>query len=394
MNIKKNPRKKSKKEFNGSRLLHLTIKNAKTMFRDKSHLIWLIGYPFLIIFIFSLAFGSTYSQASYNISILNDDTNDSGLPVNSAFYSETLIGVLSNNSSDYINVKNIINNYTEDDRMDAEEELKYERISAVIVIPSNFTETIFFNQTPYVQIKTIPDPVVEGVIGSIVKQIVDYCIIHWNNATPSEISTEVYSNTVKITTFDRLAPGYVIMAITVCISQMAIHFAEEKEKGTLKRLITTPVSRRDILLSGMFSELIVAAVLTILTLLLLWLFGGYFHPGINFLLLIAIPMLFAFTSLGFGLILASLVKDTHSAGTLVWFIILPLQFLGGLFFSFDSPIGSFIPTSYAGHAMRLVMVSGLTSWDAIGIDILAILGFGIVSTLIGILLFQRKKSIL
>ena len=57
-------------------------------------------------------------------------------------------------------------------------------------------------------------------------------------------------------------------------------------------------------------------------------------------------------------------------------------------------ISNYIPTTYATHAMRLIMVSGVTAWEAIGTDILVLLGFGVVLTILGIILFQRKTAIL
>ncbi len=144
----------------------------------------------------------------------------------------------------------------------------------------------------------------------------------------------------------------------------------------------------------MFSQLIVNAVQVALLMILLMLFGAYFAPGVNIMLLILIPLLFAFTCLGLGLLLATFTKSQSSAGGLAWFIILPLQFLGGTFFEMDNPVSRYIPTTYAVHAMRLIMVSGVTSWEAIGTDVLVLLGFGLVTTILGIILFQRKTAIL
>ena len=253
---------------------------------------------------------------------------------------------------------------------------------------------IINGQAAEITLKTIPDVVAESVLGSVIQQIVDNIVISFNNGTPSEITIEPFTDTVKLSTFDYMAPAFIMAGITVCISQLAIHFAEEKETGTLKRLSTTPVAKRDILLSGMFSQLIVAVFQTILLLLLLLAFGAYFNPDVNIALLLLIPLLFSFTCLGLSVIIASFVKTQSSAGALVWFIILPLQFLGEVFFTIDSPVTNFIPTSYANHAMRLIITSGVSSWEAIGRDILVLLGFGIATTLLGIILFQRKTSIL
>lgn len=191
--------------------------------------------------------------------------------------------------------------------------------------------------------------------------------------------------------FNIFAPGVVILAPIVLISQLAGHFAEEKESGTLQRLITTPVSRSTVLLSGLFSQLIVAAIQIVVMLLLTLLFGVSISPNANIILLFFIPFIVAFTSLGFGLILASVVRTASSAGGLAWFIILPLQFLGGLL---TVPLIDFIPTSLAAEAMHAVMIDGSMAFDPVGLNLILIGVWGVGLILLGILLFQRKTAIL
>lgn len=424
-------KEKSSNFIKGSRLAALTGKNLKTMFRDRAALIWLIGYPLLFIVVFSLAFGTKYDRSSFSIAIINNDITGYENPEDSWFANASLllIDTIENNLSDTIRIRDDLGSYD-----DAFHEIKRENIDAIIIIDEQFSEAIIGNTwwyklvqglppdqvenvtkglspanqamlaavAPYtlpaggpeLNITTVPDQVTEAVITEIFSQLVNQITLGYNNASSPEVTTSQVEDTIEITNFDYLAPGFVIAGVLVCISQLAGHFAEEKETGTLKRLITTPVARRDILLSGLGAQLVVAAVQTVLLLVLLWIFGAYFHPDTNFLLLFLIPMLFAFTSLGLGLLLASVVKAQGSAGGLAWFIILPLQFLGGLFFYFENPVMDFIPTSYAAHAMRVVMVSGVWSWDAIGTDILFLLGFGLGSTALGILLFRRKTAVL
>lgn len=386
MNMANRTQKTKKKKKYKGHILSLSIKNIKTMFRDRTQMLWIIGYPFILIVVFSLAFGFTAARPEYDVIVFNEDGQ---LPEDDDQFSLLLIGIIETNLSDYINL-----NKTSYTQKEAEEELKFEEIDGIIYIPNNFTEAIKNDNTTKISITTIPDQVTEGVISSIIKQIVDNIIIYYNNGTPSEIDINPYSNTVKLTSFDYQAPAFIIAGITVCISQLALHFAEEKETGTLKRLNTTPVARRNILFSGMISQLLVILVQIAILIFLIYLFGAYFSPGVNIFLLVLIPMLFAFTCLGFGILLASVTKSQSSAGGLAWFIILPLQFLGGVFFLIDNPVSDYIPTTYANHAMRLIMVSGVSTWEAIGTDILVLLGFGIVLTILGIILFQRRTAIL
>ncbi|MFW9880131.1 MAG: hypothetical protein ACFFG0_44215 [Candidatus Thorarchaeota archaeon] len=58
----------------------------------------------------------------------------------------------------------------------------------------------------------------------------------------------------SITPYELYGPGIIIIAPVVLISQLANHFVDERQSGTLQRLITTPIPRSAILLSGMISQ--------------------------------------------------------------------------------------------------------------------------------------------
>ena len=68
--------KKSVKSKFKSHIWNLTVKNIKTMFRDKSQLIWIFGYPLFFLTIFFVAFGTPESQGAYNVVIINNDSDD------------------------------------------------------------------------------------------------------------------------------------------------------------------------------------------------------------------------------------------------------------------------------------------------------------------------------
>lgn len=191
--------------------------------------------------------------------------------------------------------------------------------------------------------------------------------------------------------FQIMGAGVIITGPTVIISQLAGHFAEEKELGTLQRLATTPVSRNIILLSGLLSELVVGAIQIVILLLVASLIGLNYPSDITFLLLFIIPLLVTFSSLGFGLLLASFVKSASSAGGMAWFIILPLQFLGGTLIS--DPVLEFLPTSLAVRAMRSIL-AGNIDFGLLGLQLIFIVLWGVGVILLGILLFRRKTAIL
>ncbi|MFX1398806.1 MAG: ABC transporter permease [Promethearchaeota archaeon] len=202
-------------------------------------------------------------------------------------------------------------------------------------------------------------------------------------------------NGMRFDVIDLMAPGVVISGTIVILGQIASHFNEEREKMTFLRLATTPVKRSNIIISGMISQLAVAAVQTIFSILLLLLFGAYIHPNCNLLLIFCIPMLLAFTSLGIGVIVASFLKSSKGLFGITFIIILSLIFLGNCmnYPPMDFVIEDFIPAKYAVDAMRSVMTFGDATWEAIGGNIVVLACSGIGFPIVGILLFQRKTAI-
>lgn len=387
---------KSKKRNFTPKVWYLTIKNLKSMFRDRAQLAWIIGYPLLFIVLFAVAFNQSPTSPKYSVFIINYDTDGISAPENSYLANASLILVDVLKSKDLKDTITVIDkNYNS---KEAEALLKTEELDAVIKIDEKFSEAVYGiggAKDPKVDITTISDPVVEETITSIVGQIVTQIQLNVNNVSTAEINSAQIKGSVKLTVFDYMYGGFIIAGVTVCVSQLAAHFAEEKEKRTMERLSTTPVSRRDIILSAMFSELVVAIFQIMLMLLIATqAFGAYVNPDANLLLMFSIPLLFAFSCLGIGLLLASFIKTESSASGLSWLIILPMQFLGGIFsYGVEMPLSQFIPTSYAVHAMRIIAINGITSWDALAGDITFLLLFGIISTIIGIILFYRKTAV-
>jgi ABC-2 type transport system permease protein len=191
--------------------------------------------------------------------------------------------------------------------------------------------------------------------------------------------------------FEIMAPGLLVAGPTILIMQLATHFAEEKEFGTLQRLVTTPVSRTTILISGLLSHLVVGAIQIVIFMIIELLLGVTVQINLIYLMFF-IPFLVTFTSLGFGLLLASVVKNSSSAGGIAWFIILPLQFLGGVVT--NPPFLPFLPTGLAVEALRSVVGGGILTFEAVGLKLIFVLIWGVLVSLLGILLFQRKTAIL
>ncbi|OLS12470.1 MAG: ABC transporter [Promethearchaeota archaeon CR_4] len=425
-----------------SKTLGMLGKNLKMALRDKQQLVWLIGYPLLFTFVFWLAFSGTGTRPSFNIAVFNYDTTNpaTGEPFENpasrweANISLIMLDVIDNYTSVNNTLQRVtsINGKSDFTLEEAMNQLKQEKLDAIIIIDVNFSENVigntwwyqafngkevvpgqlpepiisilrdvnntnFSNKPPIVNATVNPDPVTGATIASFARDLVNSISLRFNGALEAEVSQTVLSASEirSISFFDYLAPGFMIVGALISVSSLAGYLAEEKELGTLYRLDTTPLTRKQVLISHTLAQLIITAGQSLLIFGMLNVFGTNWHPNANFGLLLITPVIFTFTCLGLGMIVAGVVKSSNAAGGFSWFIILPMQFLGGLFFNMGSSstldVTDFIPAAYAASAMRKVGIYGLGFTD-IWVDWLVCICTGIVAMVVGLILFSRKTK--
>jgi len=120
-----------------------------------------------------------------------------------------------------------------------------------------------------------------------------------------------------------------------------------------------------------------------------------------------VALLFGISSVGIGIIIASISKTPEVANAIALFYYLPMMFLSGALFPFESPIVFFTPPFWAKQIYLQITVLGnglfekLYSSSMIGTTatltsiplwggILITLAFTIGFIIIGILIFQKK----
>ena len=396
-NIKKQkPRKKQNKT--GSRFFSLTKSNLKGFFRDKLGVGGLFAYPIVAILIVFFAYGFDMSyESAYSVTIINNDIDDIAIPETSIYANASLLLCDILNSEAYSNfIVEGQNRYTYEE---ARELLNFEGIDAIIVIDKNFSESIydltgFEDKQPVVEITTINDLVVEGVIGSTIAKIVNSISINISGAPQSEIVAGKV-DAIAFTIFELLAPGIIIGAIITCLGHLTVQYGMEKDVGTMQRLFTTPAPPRTILLSSMLAQFITAMIQFTMMITLSLVLGAYFHPNVNWPILFGIAMIFNLSGMGIGLILGSFVKNGGAAAALSFLVVFTIQMMGNVYTPPTEPMpgSAFIPTSYAVHAFRSIMLNGVSTWEIIGGDIIFLTAFGLITIAIGLICFNQKFAI-
>lgn len=187
-----------------------------------------------------------------------------------------------------------------------------------------------------------------------------------------------------------MTPGLISYAIIFIIMTVAMSFAEDREQGLLKRINMTPTTSTEFMGSHIISNMMIALVQVALVFGIALLFG--FHPTGNagsYILAIITIALFSLSSVGLGLITATIAKNPGAATGISFIFIMPQMFFG-TFIPLNATtkvIAIALPSFHATEALTLLFEGVINA--SVLINIAYIAGFSIVIVILGILLFKK-----
>ena len=186
----------------------------------------------------------------------------------------------------------------------------------------------------------------------------------------------------------------VLMLVTMILPSMAV--VREKEIGTLEQIIVTPLQSWQLIV-GKLAPFVVIGILDMLlvTGVARLLFGVPLRGSL--LLLTFLTLLFLLSTLGFGLLVSTLVRTQQQAMMFSAFVLMvPMIYLSGLIFPIDNMPVVFqhasvvIPVRYYAVILRGVFLKG-SGLDVLWPEALALLAIG--GTVIGLAALRFRKSL-
>ncbi|MHA2392868.1 MAG: ABC transporter permease [Promethearchaeota archaeon] len=192
--------------------------------------------------------------------------------------------------------------------------------------------------------------------------------------------------------FNAMAPGLFSYACIFIIMTVAQSFSDMREQGLLRRLNTTPMSSADFMGSQIISNMIIAMLQVLIVFILALPFG--FSPNTNiggFLLAFLLMAIFSLSSVGLGLITATIAKSSGTATGLSFIFILPQMFFGTFIPITDStrPIAMALPSYYATDAISSIYSGASLLNSNILIDFAFVSIISIIIVIVGIVLFKK-----
>ena len=161
-----------------------------------------------------------------------------------------------------------------------------------------------------------------------------------------------------------------------------LNIVSEKEAGTIEQINVTPVSKWAFILSKLIPYWLIALFVVTVCLLLAWLVYGLTPAGPLWLVYVLAMLLALFFS-SFGLIVSNYSDTMQQAVFVMWFFVVCIMLLSGLFTPTRSmPDWAYLttyvnPMHYFIDAIRTVFVRG-GGFHEVAHQVFALLGIGIV----------------
>jgi ABC-2 type transport system permease protein len=345
----------------------IAAKDIKIVLRDRNTLLMMFLVPMLIISVSGLALGGNYEQ-NIRISVLVVDLDND----------EVSRGLV-----EFLEEIDILDVDMESNEFAARDRVKNKEYGRLIIIPPGFTESVMTGQDTGLLIivdpteesdNTVLEKIVEGYASRIstdvvvvktasaygipahteeqIMEIVDTAG-QFVQPPPVDVTIEsTTSNLVDFSPFTQYVPGFAVMFLMFTTVQIgSVSLIKEHEAGTLRRLVTAPISKAEIIGGKIASTFIRGFVqLTVL------IYFGHVVFGLDlgsdilalFVLIAAVTM----ASTGLGLLVAVLVKTADQADSVSLLLVMIMSAVGG----------SWWPLSVEPQFMRDMAHFTITAW--------------------------------
>ena len=243
-------------------------------------------------------------------------------------------------------------------------DIETSKADIVLVIPRNYSHDLTLDSNPQILIAANAVNGTKGSIGlSYLSQIVTA------NVVPADIVKQLKVDVLSLYNKGQSYKVFMIPALTGILMMMlcgflpALNIVGEKEKGTIEQINVTPVSKWSFILAKLIPYWIIGMVVLTLCLLLSWgVYGITCQGPLILIYLLALLLALFFSSL--GLIISNYSDTLQQAMLVMWFFVVCLMLLSGLFTPVRSmPHWAYLttyinPMHYFVDAIRTVFIRG------------------------------------
>ncbi len=331
------------------------IVSIKSFYREKTVVFFRLAFPVILILVFGTIFMERDNEI-FDLSLQDLDRTPS---------SEQLVEAIR--LSKRFNITKVPS------AMDGQTYAKIHKRNLIVIIPKDFEMSIMQAALQKGESNTsgtsgsltkIYDPSSFGVTTKI--GVLDMVLAGINQEMsgkpPLIVSEQISILKKKYRFIEFFVPGIIAMAVMTASLFGAVNVnAELRQKGVIRKLSTTPITRVDWILSNVLYQFILAVVSTVVMLLV-----SYVVFNVNLAIngwLVVFVALDVFSFVGLGMILTRVAKEAESAAAAADALMFPMMFLSGTFFpvemmpEFLQKFARVLPLYYVNEGLRAAMVS-------------------------------------
>ena len=274
-------------------------------------------------------------------------------------------------------------NGQKDSYASALQEIESSRADVVLVIPPHYSRDVAQGKQPQVLIAANAVNGVKGAMGSAyLSQIVTAQVSPSVKAMQDKVATlTLYNKHMNYKLF--MIPALFALVMMLMTGFLpTLNIVGEKEAGTIEQINVTPVPKWAFILAKLIPYWLIALFVIVVCLTLSWLVYGITCQGPLWLVFVLAMLLALFWS-SFGLIISNYSNTMQQAIFVMWFFVVTLMLLSGLFTPTRSMPAAAYATTYVNpmhyfiDAIRTVFVRG-GDLRSIAHQVLALLGIGTV----------------
>ena len=203
--------------------------------------------------------------------------------------------------------------------------------------------------------KTFINAGIKAVVAKSVNEAIDDPLINVEAKPYSEEASQG-----KISIFSQIAPGFAMVFAFFMVSQLADAVVDERSTGTLRRLMSTPLSKALLLFGKALPSFLLAVIQMIFILLVC---NQFFNLplGNSWLALMTIILATASSVAGLGILIAGLARTPTQSGAVATFIVLAMGAVSGAMIPSLklAGIGYVIPHYWALEGIQNVTARGM-----------------------------------
>ena len=166
-----------------------------------------------------------------------------------------------------------------------------------------------------------------------------------------------------------MIPALMAMMLTmICGFLPTLNIVSEKENGTIEQMNVTPVGKFTLIISKLIPYWVAGFVVATLCMFTAFLFYGMLPKG-SILLIYLFAIVFVLCISGFGLIVSNYANNIQQAIFIMFFFIMTMIFLSGLFTPFQNMpqwaqiMGNASPLKFFIQSLRMIYLKGATFMD-------------------------------